>query len=171
MAIGGAGGALVGGFLTHEWDEHKERRKEDEWRREERSEEDEIARLKRQNQGLQSEERREERRDYDDRYRDSGNTYIENTYVDDRRDDVVYNQQDNFSRDDVYERRDEYVQDDYVREDYERRDDYRDQGLVSELADDVSGWAGREEGRVERFDDGVVDSFDDGRDRERYDDY
>ena len=41
---------------------------------------------------------------------------------------------------------------------------------VEEIPGDVAGWAGREEGRVERFDDNVDNAFDQGRVEERYDD-
>lgn len=41
---------------------------------------------------------------------------------------------------------------------------------VEDVPDDVAGFFGREAGRVERFDDGIQDSFDQGRDEERYDD-
>lgn len=192
MAIGGAGGALLGGFLTHEWDEHKEHEKEDEFRAEERHQQDEIDALRRENaderrenQSLQGEVYREEnrpvygggdeRRGYDDGYgrQDSeyiqrDDTFVENRYVDERREDV-YEQRDTFvERNDDYERRDEYVQ-----EDYGRRDDYRDDSLV----DDAARWVGREEQKVddipydvERRWDRVEDSFEGGRNEQRYDD-
>lgn len=41
---------------------------------------------------------------------------------------------------------------------------------VEDIPEDIAGWAGREEGRVERFDDNVDNAFDQGRDEERYDD-
>ena len=41
---------------------------------------------------------------------------------------------------------------------------------VEDIPEDVAGWAGREEGRVERFDDNLDNAFDQGRDEERYDD-
>lgn len=34
----------------------------------------------------------------------------------------------------------------------------------------MAGWAGRKVGDVERFGDGIEDSYDDGRDEARYDD-
>jgi hypothetical protein len=40
---------------------------------------------------------------------------------------------------------------------------------VEDVPDDIAGWTGRKVGEVERFDDGVEDSYDDGRDEERYD--
>jgi hypothetical protein len=41
---------------------------------------------------------------------------------------------------------------------------------VEDVPDDVAGWAGRDEGRYERFDNRVDNAYDRGRDEERYDD-
>lgn len=41
---------------------------------------------------------------------------------------------------------------------------------VEDAPDRVADFFGREEGRVDRFDDGIQNSFDQGRDEERYDD-
>jgi len=41
---------------------------------------------------------------------------------------------------------------------------------VEDVPNRVAGFFGREEGRIDRFDDGIENSFDQGRDEERYDD-
>lgn len=41
---------------------------------------------------------------------------------------------------------------------------------VQDIPDDVAGWAGRKVGDVERFDDGIDDAYDAGRDERRYQD-
>ena len=56
-----------------------------------------------------------------------------------------------------------------IPEDVERKWDNGVQD-VEDIPEDIAGWAGRQEGRVERFDDNVDNAFDQGRDEERYDD-
>jgi hypothetical protein len=41
---------------------------------------------------------------------------------------------------------------------------------VEDVPNDVAGWAGREGGRIKRFDDNVDNAYDQGRNGERYDD-
>ena len=46
----------------------------------------------------------------------------------------------------------------------------REEQKFDDIPEDAAGWAGRKVGDVERFDDNVDDSFDYGRDEQRYDD-
>lgn len=178
LAMGGAGGALLGGIITHEWDEHKEHKKEDEWRaderreedryrREERSDQDEINRLKAENAGLERREYAEEHRPaygggsydrYEERGGYGGGEYVQNTEYVER--DNVYEQRDTFVEnrvDDVdYRQRDEFVErtDDYdyrQRDEFTERDDvvYESQDTYVDRRDDYGGY--------ERRDDSLVD--------------
>lgn len=152
-AFAAVGGLLAGGLLMHEG--HKV---EEHWD--------------------QDKDRIENRVDYD---RDR----VENRYDDDR--DRVENRidddRDRFDNRVAYdEQRVEDFPDDAARWTGRKVQDVEDipedvagwagrkEQEVEDIPDDVAGWAGQKVGDVERWDDNVQDSYDDGRDEQRYDD-
>jgi len=66
----------------------------------------------------------------------------------------------------------EDVRDDFRREEYREEDRVdRFEDRVEDVPEDVAGFAGRVDGRFERFEDDVGDAFEGGREEERREDW